>query len=255
MNMVGMLVTGVLSVAVIAEGAYIVKTNRQMSALTEQVQQLAAESVLEEAPRRAEPRPFRVGEGPTAATPTANRPPPPRFVTPPSAGSPAFAPAPSPPASGGALPLPPVLDTPEARQQLRGFIAAELEREREGRREEMRANREQDMQRRMEATIKALDLSPDVGKRLAEVMTQTQDARRDFREKVQAGQIQRGDVPRELAAMREQSEKQIRALIGDDKMQKFQELQRQNNRGPAPGGWGFGGPGAGGPPPPPGGQP
>jgi len=245
MRMVGTIVTGALFVAVIAEGAYIIKTHRQMEALAEQVQQLAAESDLEEGPRRPAPPPPRVGERPTATTPTAlaGRPAPPRFAPPP----PSFAPAPS----GSGAPLPPVLDTPEAREQLRGFIAAELQRERDGRREEQRAARENEMQRRIEETVKALELSPEAGKRLTEVMTKVQDARRDLRERLQSGQIARTDMPREFTALREQSDKQIREVIGDDKMQKCQELQRRN-RGPgggAFGGQGFGAPGFGGPPP------
>ena len=45
MRLANAVVTGTLFVAVMAEGAYIVKTHRQIEKLTTQVEQLAADSV------------------------------------------------------------------------------------------------------------------------------------------------------------------------------------------------------------------
>lgn len=224
-----MVVTATLSVAVLAEGAYIIKTHRQMEALSDQVQQLAAESNGQDEPAgRGEPRGFGGGRvfagNPLVAAGLPGRLPPPRFAPSVVGGSE----APSPSGAGPALP--PVLDTAEAREQLKGFIAAELQREREDQREKQRAQRDQEAQRRMEETVKALGLNEPDGKRLMEVLSKGQEDRRALREKIQSGQIPRSDVPKEMTALREQSEKQIKDILGDERMQKYQELQRQNRQ-------------------------
>jgi len=226
------LVTGILFVSVIAEGAYIIKTHRQVNALTTQVQQLAAEAGEEE-PARDSPRPSWVGQRPTSPSAAANnRVPPPRFNAPPT-----FT-APPPPA--GAVALPPALDNPEAREQLRQFVAAELAHQRDDWRQQQMQQREDDQRRRLENTIKTLGLSDADGKKLTDIVTQAQDQRRDLREKIQSGQIPREQIPQAMSALRDQTDKQVRALIGDDKAQKFQEMQRPA-RAPGFGGPPFGG--------------
>jgi hypothetical protein len=233
------MVTGTLFVAVAAEGAYIVKTHRQIDALTAQVQQLAADAE-EEPSVRESPRAPWVGQRPTNGGGTTARLPPPRFNTPPASTTP------SAPAGGGPV-LPPALDNPEAREQLKQFVAAELQHQRDDWRQQQMQQREEDQRRRTENAIKTLGLSDSDGKKLTEIVTQAQDQRRDMREKIQSGQIPRDQIPQAMSAMRDQTDKQIRALIGDDKAQQFQQMQRQGNRGGGPGGGGFGGP-FGGPP-------
>jgi hypothetical protein len=231
------LVTGTLFVAVAAEGAYIVKTHRQIAALTTQVQQLAAESEEEPTARDA-PRSPWVGQRPTN-TPggTPGRLPPPRFNTSPSST------ASSSPPPAGAVALPPALDSPEAREQLKQFVAAELQHQRDDWRQQQQSQREDDQRRRLEGAIKTLGLNEADGKKLTDIVTQSQDQRRDLREKIQSGQLPRDQIPQAMSALRDQTDKQIRALVGDDKAQQFQQMQRPQ-RGP---GNGFGGPG-GGPP-------
>jgi hypothetical protein len=240
------LVTALLSTAVIAEGAYIIKTHRQMDALSAQVQQLAAEAA--DAPAADLPRlGARVGDRPTGGP---ARLPPPRFTT-------AAAQAYTAPAAGtpGAPALPPALDTPEAREQLRQFVAAELAHEREDWRQRQQQARDEEAQRRLEAAIKTLGLNGSEAQKLTEVVTNAQEQRRALRDKIQAGQIARTDVPKEMMALRDQTDKQLRDVLGDEKAQKFQELQRQNG-GPGPGGPVGGFRRAfGGQPPPPGPQP
>jgi hypothetical protein len=239
-----MLVSAILAAAVIAQGAYIGKTRKQMDALADQVQQLAAEAAAEPDPGTIPDRPSRRTFTRPAAAPAGSRLPPPRFA-------PAPLPAPSLPAPG-ALPLPPGLDNPEAREQLRAFVASELQRERDEQRDQMRQRFEEDQQRRLEATIKTLGLTPDEGKRLTEAVTAAQTARRDLRDKIQSGEISRTDIGSQLSALREKTDQQIKDVLGDDKMKKFQELQRQDRGwgqggpgGPGRGGRGPGGPGAG----------
>jgi hypothetical protein len=244
-----MLVSAVLAAAVIAQAAYIAKTRRQMDVLYDQVQQLAAESGSDGEPSAAAPERRRPTSTSTTAAPAA-RLPLPRFSPPP----PSFSSA----GTSGSLPLPPVLDSPEARDQLRQFVSAELQRERDEQRDRMRQRWEEDQQRRMESMAKALGLSPDEGKRLTETMTASQTARRELRDKIQSGEVARADIGRQMAALREKTDQDLKQVLGDDRMQKFQELQRQDRGGGGGAGWGGGGrgrgpgggfPGAGGPPP------
>lgn len=247
MRLTNALVTGTLFVAVAAEGAYIVKTHRQMDALAAQVQQMAAEAEEEPAARETPRMPW-VGQRPTIGTTpggTTARLPPPRFNTPPPSAAPGSAPV------AGAPTLPPALDNPEAREQLRQFVAAELQHQREDWRQQQQQQREEDQRRRLEGAIKTLGLSDSDGKKLTDIVTQAQDQRRDLREKIQSGQIPREQIPQAMTALRDQTDKQVRALIGDDKAQQFQQLQRQNRGGPGGPGGPFGGPPggwAGGPP-------
>jgi hypothetical protein len=239
-RLANVLVTGTLFVAVAAEGAYIVKTHRQMDALAAQVQQLAADAEEEPATRES-PRAPWVGQRPTgggSGSPMGKLPPP-RFNTPPTFTTP------SAPLPAGAPTLPAAIDTPEAREQLRQFVAAELQHQRDDWRQQQQQQREEDQRRRLEGAIKTLGLSDADGKKLTDIVTQAQDQRRDLRDKIQSGQLPREQIPQAMSALRDQTDKQIRALIGDDKAQQFQQLQRQGqgNRG-GPGGFGgpFGGP-------------
>jgi hypothetical protein len=225
-----------LFVAVAAEGAYIVKTHRQIDALTAQVQQLAADSEDEPAARDTSRAPW-VGQRPTSsAGGAAGRLPLPRFNTAPSATNSAPPPA-------GAPALPPALETPEAREQLRQFVAAELQHQRDDWRQQQQQQREDDQRRRLETAVKTLGLNEADGKKLTDIVTQAQDQRRDLREKIQSGQIPRDQIPQAMSALRDQTDKQVRALVGDDKAQQFQQMQRPNR---GPGGGGFGGPPGGG---------
>jgi hypothetical protein len=234
------LVTGVLFTAVVGEGAYIIKTQRQVTALTSQVQQLTGEAAGDdESPvaTRSGGGSSWVGESRTAPANAPSRLPVPRFnPAPPEA-------APSGPGttSAGTTPLPPVLDTPEARTQLRNFVAAELQAQRENMREQARQARDEEIQRRMENTFKTLGISPEQGAKVTQVLAQGDESRRQVREKVQSGQLTRADVGKELQTLRESTDKQLREVLGEEKAQKFQEMQRQG------GGWGRGGGGPGGP--------
>ena len=164
--------------AVLAEGAYIIKSHRQMQALSDQVQQLAADSIGQDEPApRGEVRAWGGGRS-NPLMPTAGRLPPPRF-SPPSGSS--DVPPSSPPGAGPALP--PALDNPEAREQLRGFIASELAHEREEQRERVRLERDQEQQKRMNDMVKALGLNEADGKKLVDVMTKGQEDRRALRER------------------------------------------------------------------------
>jgi len=243
-RLANLLVTGSLFVAVIAEGAYIIKSHKQIEKLTTQVEQLAAESMDGEAVRDPGRPSGGVGQRPTSnPPPTSGRVPPPRFNTPP----PTF----TTPAPAGGPTLPPAIDTPEARQQLKQFIAAELQNQREEWRQQQIQGREDEQRRRMDEAIKTLGLSESDGRKLSDIVTRSQEQRTALREKIQAGQIPRDQVPQAMSQLRDETDKQIRALVGDEKGQKFQEMTRPRAPGPGMGGQGrgWGGPGfAGGQP-------
>jgi hypothetical protein len=220
-----------------------------MDALADQVQQLAAESPAEldpaSGPSAGRSRGWDSGSAGTRPGEPRGRMPPPHFAPAPIAAAPA---APPP----GALPLPPAIDSPEARDQLRAFVAAELQRERDDQRERNRQRFEDDQQRRTDALVKSLGLNADDGRKLTDTLAAAQAARRDLRDKMQSGEITRAEIGTQWAALGEKTNEQVRQVIGDDKMQKFQEAQRQNGGGLGPGGGrgrgpGGGAPGAGGP--------
>jgi hypothetical protein len=228
---------GLLSVTVVAEGAYIYKTRRQVDTLLGEVQRLSAERQEDDLRGGGARGPIpRFTEGPADEEPAA-RPaalPPPRFV--PGAQPTATAP-------GAPVPLPPALDNPQAREQLRAFVAAELQRERDERVDRERQRRDDEQQRRLDGMVKALGLNPDQGRKFTEIMTSTQDARRQLREKVMGGQIPREEVGRQMTALREKTDQQLKEVIGDSGMKKLEELRQNDRRGG--GGPGGGGPGEG----------
>jgi Na+-transporting NADH:ubiquinone oxidoreductase subunit NqrC len=230
-RLVSIVVFGLLAVTVVAEGAYIVKTRRQVDALSDQVQQLAAEAALDDRPAG----PDRRERYPASTRPAAAPIPPPHF-TPPPAGTTA-----------------PSLASPEAQQQIHQMVTAELDRVREEQFARMRERREQDQQHRIDAVVKAMTLSADDGKKLAQILTAAQDARRDLRDKIQSGEVSRADIGAKMAALREETDGQLKQLLGDDGRRRLDEVQRQVGGGGGFGGGGFG-PGGfgrrGGPPDP-----
>jgi hypothetical protein len=254
MRMVFMFVVAALGVAVVAEGAYIVRTRSQMESLTERVASLTSER---ESGAMAPPRfmpsddqgePDDRGPRPT---PTAGLPAP-KLVLP-RPGQVGAAPQPS----GDPLPMPSGLDSPEAREQLRQFILAQLERERQEAQQRVDQRREDRERQRNEQIAKTLGLSASESERFQQITAASQQARQDLRARIQAGDV-RGDAIRsEMQAVRSKSNDDMRALLGDDRMQKFEEIRRQDGGGPGGGrGFGFGRPGIiPGLPPGPGGPP
>jgi hypothetical protein len=246
MRLVGMVVSAVLGLAVIAEGAYIIRTRSQLRSVSDRLEALQAErdegdvgaGVAPPRPWAGAPR----GAAEPGAEPTARRLPPPRLQAAP-------APAP-PPRSDNPLPLPPALDGAEAREQLRAFVVAAMEREREEsrtRQEQRFAEREQERRDRM---AKELNLSPAEAEKFKQIFNDARATREGLRAKLQAGELQ-GDVARQqMQALRDDSQKQMQALLGPERMKQYEQLQgREQGRAGGGGRRGFGGgPWGGGPP-------
>jgi hypothetical protein len=230
MRLIGLIVGGSLAVAVIAEGAYIVHTRRQVEQLSSRLEALGAEStdllVGGDGGRfvgRATSFEEADGEQPRRGGGRAL--PPPRLISPPA---PAAAQAPS---SNDPLPLPPAIDTPDGREQLRRFVVAQMELEREQGRQRQEQRQEEREQARRQRMAQELGLSPAETEKFNQIMAQTQTARQNLRNRVESGELDRGAIGREMAAMREENEKQMRGLLGDDRMKK---LEGMRGRGPGP---------------------
>jgi hypothetical protein len=245
-----------LGIAVIAEGAYLVKTRRELAVLERRLQAtpLEREPAAAWAPSAAEEAPRLDGDdGPGRGAPSPHRVPPPRFVG--GAAPPA--------ASDDPLPLPAALDSPESREQLRQFVAAQMERQREEERLRREEEREQAVTQARERVARELGLNADESRRMQEMVAAAGSSMRELREKARSGQMPGADIGREFRAARERYDQQLRSLLGDARMEKLQELQRSNPEiaqvtmaggrggrgGPGgPGGWRGGAPGGGGPP-------
>jgi len=254
MQSLGMIVTAGLGVLVIAEGAYIVRTRSQLATLTDKVEALSAAAVSDPAPyRRAggggEDRGFEAGDGPGGAPSAAVRPALralPRFTT----ETPA-APAAD---SGDSLPLPPVISSQEAREQLRQFVLAQLERERQ----EARVRDEQRVlgraRERRVAAIQSLGLSGAEAEKFLAITDKADAARVDLRARIESGQLDRASVRQEISALRDESQRELSALLGDERMKKYDQIRREQGPGEGfgppfgrGGGRGFGAAGATGP--------
>lgn len=236
MRMVGTLLVGTLGLAVIAQGAYIFKTRRQVAELSDRFQQLAQER--EQVWGAGRPAAFRpatpdLDDGDDDLSPGASeaRLPPPRFVVQPQATDP----------SAPHAALPAMLDNPQAREQLRQFVAAELQRERDETRERQRQRRQQEEQERIQNMAKTLNLNPDETRRFGEVFAAMQTSREQLRQRMESGELQREQIGREFQTLREQHRQQLQGILGDERMKKMDEMRR----GGGPGGGGARGWGGG----------
>jgi hypothetical protein len=237
MRVMGLMVSGVLAVAVVAEGAYIVHTRRQVDRLSHRLEVLGPEAEDPLAGLDLARVPERLGDLDSAGVrggAPATRLPPPRLVTTPVPTSAEPSPA------GDSLPLPAAIDTPEGREQLRRFVVAALERERQ----ENRLRDEEQQQERVEARrqrmVAELGLSPPETEKFNQILNQVQTARAAVRARIESGELPREAIGRELAAAREENQRQLRALLGDERLKKLEQLRApglmQGDR--RPGGWG-----------------
>jgi ribosomal protein L19E len=244
MRLIGMIVGAALGIAVIAEGAYIVRTRSQLATLSERLEGLS--SGADEgrhggfiAASRSAGDPDNEGDEPVAE-PRAARPLP-RFV--PTPAHPVAEPN-----NDDPLPLPAAITSPEAREQLRQFIVAQLERERQEARARDDQRREQRTQERREQLAKQLGLSPAETEKFSQLAIKADAARAALRDRIESGQVDRATIRQEMTTLRTDNDKEMRALLGDDRMQKFEQARLQQGGPDGPfGGRGFrgGGPGGG----------
>lgn len=221
MRVAGALLVSVLSAAVIAEGAYLLKMRRQVDALSAEVRELASEGERAQGPPRPGVAESHDGDGtPWATAVRRERPglPVPRFL-----------PATNPAGVGLArMPVPSTFEAPEAREQLRQIVSAEIARERQERREGERKRWMEQQERRtneaVEAVVKGLGLGSDDAAKFKDLVASTQAARHGLREKIESGQLTRQDIGREATALRQQAEGQLVQLLGEERAKKAREI-------------------------------
>ncbi len=234
MRLIGIVVGAALGLAVVAEGAYIVRTRSQLAAVTEKLDSLTTQrdSAMASVGRgfgsEAGLREGGMDEADGDEERGARRLPPPRLVAAPQGGS-----AAPPPRSDDPLPLPPAIDSPQAREQLRQFVLAQLERERQEaqvRQEERRQQRETERRDRM---AKELGLSPGETEKFNQIFNDAQAARDKFRDQIEAGQIPRDQARQTMMTMRQENEQKLRGLLGDERMKKYETMRGPPGVGPA----------------------
>jgi hypothetical protein len=233
MRLIAIVVGAALGLAVVAEGAYIVRTRSQLAAVTEKLEALSSEreTAMTGMGRGFGSEGGQLREGGMDDGDddrAARRLPPPRLVPAPQ-GS-----AAPPPRSDDPLPLPPAIDSPQAREQLRQFVLAQLERERQEaqvRQDERRQQRETERRDRM---AKELGLSQGETEKFNKILSDSQAQREKFRDQIEAGQLPRDQARQTMMTMRQEQEQAMRGLLGDERMKKYETL-----RGP-PGGGGVG---------------
>ena len=239
MRLIGIVVGAALGLAVVAEGAYIVRTRSQLAAVTEKLDSLTTQrdSAMASVGRgfgsEAGLREGGMDEADGDEERAARRLPPPRLVAAPQGGS-----AAPPPRSDDPLPLPPAIDSPQAREQLRQFVLAQLERERQEaqvRQEERRQQRETERRDRM---AKELGLSPGETEKFNQIFNDAQAARDKFRDQIEAGQFPRDQARQTMMTMRQENEQKLRGLLGDERMKKYETMRGPPGGGPGGGrGW------------------
>ena len=245
MRLIAIVVGAALGLAVVAEGAYIVRTRSQLAAVTEKLDSLTSER---ETAMSGMGRGFGSGQAREGGLDDGDedravrRLPPPRLI-PSAQGS-----AAPPPRSDDPLPLPPGFDSPQAREQLRQFVLAQLERERQEaqvRQDERRQQRETERRDRM---AKELGLSQPEAEKFNKILNDAQAAREKFRDQIEGGQLPRDQARQTMMTMRQEQEQTLRGLLGDDRMKKYETMRGPpgGGGGDRRGGWG-GGQGRGGP--------
>ena len=244
MQLAGMVVSAGLGIVVIAEGAYIVRTRAQLAGLAQKIDAIgAAEDPLRDPPRFAgrgagEVDSDRDDELAPAARRALGRLP--HFTSEPAGAA-------APDSSGDPLPLPAALSSAAAREQLRQFVVAQLARERQedkAKADERRQVRLLDWSGR---AAKQIGLSDAETQAFNDLTAKNDAARTKLRDQIATGELDRAQIRQQSTALRTDADQQMRALLGDDRMQKLQDFRREEGGPPGegPGGGRFGGGGAG----------
>jgi hypothetical protein len=224
MRLLAILLNALLLVAVIAQGVHIVKTRRQVEALETRLVEVAAEQdLVREYSRVLAARPGDPEASTDLASTAAvvNRAlPPPRFLSPPP-----------PPSAGNQAALPPELDNPGTRAQLREFVAAEIVRDRaeqfESRVKE-RADRDKGrIQSGLETLQKSMHLTVDESRRLGEIMESHRSRSAELRARTHNGELPEDVIRAEFQSLRREREEQVRQLLGDARAQEAQKIARR----------------------------
>lgn len=236
MKIAAILALLLVGVTAAVEGITILRLRREVRSLSATVEELRREGSADDGPSPAE----RLAEGLRGAW---MRPPPGG----PSAAGPDTLGAPGSALPGGAgpapfaLPLPSAIATPEAREQLQKFVAAEMQRVRMEERDQWMGQREEREQALRDRAVKELGLNEEEARKVGELLGDMQNGRRTIFQAVRAGEKTPQEAQQEIAALRDKTQQGLKDTLGEDRTKKLQEIQRQE-RERSTGGGGAGGP-------------
>ncbi len=202
LSFLALLATGVLSVSVVKLRRELRATRAELGTLRESCQEGSG---------------FLGDDGLPPAVDRAERPAPaPRLA--PAVLAPVPAPA---PASGAAL------ASPEAKAEVKRLVAEQLADEQRQR----AAVREQREIQRHERMAAELGLGPSEQDRFVAVLTAMQAEWRQIRAQERAGEKTMAELRPQLAAVQQKADQELRSLLGEERMQKYQSM-RGSQRGP-----------------------
>lgn len=221
MRTLGIIAVFVLSLVSIVEGAFLFKLSRQVTAISHERSEPAADD--EPVTRRYEapaPRP----------RPSAPPVPVPNFQT--------LAPPSTTPAT---TTLREALSTTEGREQLKAAMEVIAEEKRQARMLEWAPRRDERDQKYRERIMKTVALTGDEPLKLTTLFTTLQTQRRQILDDMRAGLKNAEKADDELDELRDGTERQIHALLGDERYKKVREGRRGGREGQAQGGQAQGG--------------
>jgi hypothetical protein len=225
MRTLGILAIFLLSLVSIVEGAFLFRLSRQVNGLSRE-------------PASADDRDEPANTRPLATMPRPSQRP--RPAAPPGIPSlPTFQTLAPPSTTPATTTLREALATTEGREQLKAAMEIIAEEKRQTRLVESLPRRAERDQRYKERIMKAIPLSGDEPLKMASVFTTLQAARQQAIDDMHAGLKNAEETDNALDEVRDAADKQLHALLGDDRWKKV----RDGRRGP---GGGQGGAGAGG---------
>lgn len=208
MRTLGIAAIFVLSLVSIVEGAFLFRLSRQVRTLADV---RGAVDEHEEIAAPARPSPPAHAPRPRPITPSAL----PSFQT--------LAPPSTTPAT---TTLREALATSEGREQLKAAMEIIAEEKRQTRLVDSLPRRAERDQRYRERIMKAVPLTGDEPLKLTTMFTTLQAARQQAIDDMHAGLKNAEDTDNALDSLREDADKQIRALLGDDRWHKVQAGRR-----------------------------
>jgi hypothetical protein len=220
MRILGIVAIFVLAVVAIVEGAALVRLSSRLDSVA---QQAGAGGPADDPGFDTTRRPSLARASSEPAAPA--RPPVPR-LTPAAAAPPAPA---APPGSPTAV-LGEALGTPEGRQHLKAAMETLREQERQDR---MVRNAERDVereQRQRERMARVLGLNSDEQNKLGHLYTTLQSGRRRVLEEMRVGGKTSEQADDEIDAMEDEAQRNVRTLLGEDRMRKLREAERGERR-------------------------
>ncbi len=241
MRTIGMFVGFILALTCVVQGAYLIKLSHRVTELTDELRADRNEAADPRVQRAIADSSRQQGYGASGQNdrrqalriPTGSLPSVPVFVP--------TAVAPAPPAAGT---LHEALSTPEGREHLKNALATIDE---EKRQDKMTRRVGKDDERSLkfkENIVGRLGLNAQEQYKLDTLLATAQNERRQLVEDMKVGLKKSGEVDEGLDAVQSQTEKDVRALVGEDRWQKLRGGDRRGRQGGAQDGNG-GGNGAG----------